>query len=161
MKSDLILFTPNLRKIEQARHYIHSLSYDEMLSEVFIGEIIILERLTGGRYLFLENVDAAGFVLNLRLRISQIRRGKRTSERLTSQHQFYDIEIRAEEDVLYLRDHSQSEGNEVRLDLVAFQRNLAQCSSDLYQYLLMFFPPLSARSDSDVLRRWFNLAGAP
>lgn len=159
MKSDFILFAPNLRKIEDSRQYVDCLNCEELVSELFIGEIIILENSADGRYLFLENVDALGFVLNLRLRISQMKGENRKSERLTSQHQFYDIEIRTEKDSLFLRDHTQSNDIEVRLNTVAFQKNLTQCSSELYQYLLTFFPSLSSRADSDVLRRWFNVSG--
>jgi hypothetical protein len=156
MGSSLILFSPNFRKIDEASSYIDSLSCDEILTELFIGEIMIVESSSSGTCLFLEKVDPIGFVLNLRLRLDFMKDNGVATERLVSLHQHYDIEINTEIFELTMHDRCQSKSCQVRLDAVGFYRNVVQCSKDMYRYLRLFFPTLSERQDFDAIENWFD-----
>jgi hypothetical protein len=159
MKSDIILFMTDLQKIREMKKHVDlvSLSVGEILSEVFIGEIVILEHAIRGKYLFIERVDLPGFVLNLRLRLSQMKTHGKRSERLTSQDQYYDLTITADKDRLCLcnQTHAQDESDTLTLNAVRFMKHLDRCASELYQHLLSFCPELSARKDSGTLESAF------
>ena len=156
MSRSLVLFVPNLGKIQVAKSKVDllSLSAEEVLTELFIGELLIAENSRRGNILFLENVDVLGFVLNLRLRVSEMKRVNERSNRITSAYQFYDIDIEIDGEHITLRDRIQ-ESHEVRLNASAFVKQLNGCVSDIYGLLQFFFPEISSRKDSDSFRQWF------
>lgn len=156
MKSDLILFIPNLQKVQEATRsgWIESLTTDELLSEVYLGEIVILEQASGGNYLFLPNVDL-GFIFNLKQSLSDAAKSGSPCF-VSNSNQDYDLEVSASKDRFQLRDRTRAGTMALSLDAKAFKKSVHQCAANQYELLRRLLPEIALRPDASMLARLFT-----
>jgi hypothetical protein len=153
MAGDTIHFVPNAEDIElfKRRWDLSSFTFGEVFDQVMIGGFIILEGPPNYRYLFIKQTDALGFTANLKLRLSDAR--KDGSSRLMGPDQIYDLEIIAKGARCTLRDLTQRDGPEVELNMAAFMKNVHDCGAAVFHTMLMLFPELASRRDTDQFRK--------
>ena len=153
MYDSCILFSAITSEFERIKKHldIDVLSYSELLHEVVVGRFVILEPPPQRRYIFIPKADPLGFVTNLKLRLSDAKATK-VAQRLTSQDQLYDIEIRCERDRVCLRDCAQQEEPHISIDLDRFMNSIDQCAYEVYNTMEMLLSKFASRSDADQLR---------
>jgi len=158
MHDNLILFTPNLNRIEASQAYVNTVDIFQLLDSIFIGEIIIVENTKSGNFLFLHDVAAIGFLLELRSRISAISRdgGHGSHRLLKNEIEYYKFEVSGSRDLLTL--HDEKNMKQVTVNRDAFHKNVDQLCVDMVQLVSWFFPTLRNRKEFFELK---EMVGSP
>jgi len=155
MQRDIVAFIPNHERIDETKKYIAQLAIHEIVTEVFIGEVIILESAFNGKYLYFDKAAPLELLLGLRSVLRDMIKQRSTQAQLCDIYQTYELLVAWDEPHLYMTDLMRDSSYRLRLDRQRFQRHLDRCCRNLRRHLMTVFPELVSRPEGQELDRLF------